>query len=234
MPTAGDSAISTVLPDGEVLVVGTDNNELYDPATGTWAVTGSMIVSRIGETLILLPDGKVLAAGGGPSAGSGVLSSAELYNPATAKWARTGSMNTARAGQTANLLNNGDVLVTSGTLTSFSELYHPATGQWSASGGAGGCSSGDGCLNSTATLLGDGDVLVAGGLIGSPSNPRTTAGAILYDPATNAWTTTGSMTTPRELQTANLLTDGQVLVFGGEDFANHRVTRLASAELYTP
>jgi hypothetical protein len=247
MNTARAGPTATLLPDGKVLVAGgtgagtgfsvLSSAELYNPATGTWAVTGSMNTGRVAQSATLLDNGTVLVAGGYNAKASAV-TSAELYNPATGKWALTGSMNIARHGQQATLLPNGDVLVTAGTLavtlTSFSELYNPATGQWSASGGLGGCNATDGCLYSTAILLGDGDVLVAGGLIGSPSNPRATAAAILYDPATNAWTTTGSMTTRRDLQTANLLTDGQVLVAGGEDFASHKVTLLASAELYTP
>jgi hypothetical protein len=74
----------------------------------------------------------------------------------------------------------------------------------------------------------------AGGFIGLYSNPSTTTSAMLYNPATNAWTTTGAMSGNRENQTANLLPDGQVLVAGGTSFANHRPTFLASAELYTP
>jgi N-acetylneuraminic acid mutarotase len=247
MNDAREGQTATLLRDGEVLVAGgapagttfsvLSSAELYNPATGTWALTGSMNAGRVGQSATLLDNGTVLVAGGYNAKASAV-TSAELYNPATGKWALTGSMTFPREGQQANLLNNGDVLVTAGTIaitnSSFSELYNPATGQWSVSGGAGGCNSGDGCLYSTATLLGDGDVLIAGGLTGTPSNPRSTAAAILYDPATNAWTTTGSMTIPRDLQTANLLTDGQVLVAGGEDFASHKVTLLASAELYTP
>jgi len=49
---------------------------LYDPATGSWSVTGSMNDPRLGCTLTLLPDGQVLAAGG-----DGGTNSAELYVP---------------------------------------------------------------------------------------------------------------------------------------------------------
>jgi hypothetical protein len=130
------------------------------------------------------------------------------------------------------------VLVTAGISSSgpFSELYNPATGQWSAAtGGLNACSSVSDCrFGSSATLLGTGEVLVAGGLTGTSSNPSSTASAMLYDPATNAWTSTGSMPTGRVDQTTNLLTDGQVLVAGGESFAKHARTLLASAELYTP
>ena len=56
--------------------------ELYDPASGTWTATGSLVTARDNHTATLLPNGKVLVAGGinGPSLH---LSSAELYDPAT-------------------------------------------------------------------------------------------------------------------------------------------------------
>jgi len=89
-------------------------------------------------------------------------------------------------------------------------------------------------FRSSAALLGTGEVLVAGGLTGTSSNPGSTTSAMLYDPATNAWTTTGSLNTGRIDQTENLLADGQVLAAGGESFGAHARTLLASAELYTP
>ncbi len=77
---------ATVLPDGTVLVTGGtrggggDNNgfndldpgqpvheaELWDPATGTWTTMASESVDRCSHaTAVLLPDGRVLSAGGG-------------------------------------------------------------------------------------------------------------------------------------------------------------------------
>src|SRR5262249_12374405 len=57
--------------NGKVLVAGGINfsntlssAELYDPATGLWTATGSMTTVRVGHTATLLPNGKVLVAGG--------------------------------------------------------------------------------------------------------------------------------------------------------------------------
>jgi WD40 repeat protein len=87
---------ATLLPDGRVLVAGgaggADTSapdqlasaELYDPASGTWSATASMVAERSSHTATLLPDGRVLvASGNGLEIGIGgvVLASAELYDP---------------------------------------------------------------------------------------------------------------------------------------------------------
>ena len=248
MHAARQGQTATLLSDGKVLVAGGLGNattfsplssvELYNPATGQWTTTGSMTTGRWLQSATLLNNGTVLVAGGDNASGSPV-TSAELYNPATGTWARTGSMSTAREGQDATLLPGGDALVTAGVEGAsglFAERYNPAAGQWSAAtGGLAACSIITACrIHSSATLLGDGEVLVAGGITGQNSHSGSTATVILYDPAANAWTSTGSMNTARDLQTSNLLANGQVLVAGGTHFANHVPTFLASAELYTP
>src|SRR6202022_3250394 len=131
-------------------------------------------------------------------------------------WTPTGSMTTARTGHTATLLANGEVLVAgggnaTGSLTS-AELYNPATGKWTVSGSMATARG-----SHTATLLPNGEVLVAGGVSNgsSPWAPSCTATAELYNPFTGQWTTTGSMTKPRDSHTATLLNDGSVLVAGG-------------------
>src|ERR1700683_3382482 len=96
-------------------------------STGTFAPTGSMTIARSGHTATLLPNGKVLIAGG--YTGSVQLASAELYDPGT--FAPTGDMTTPRAGNTAVLLPNGKVLIAGGLSA---ELYDPSTGTFTATG----------------------------------------------------------------------------------------------------
>ncbi len=52
--------------------------ELYDPASGTWTATGSLATARYRHTATLLPNGKVLVAGGDDNSAVD-LASAELY-----------------------------------------------------------------------------------------------------------------------------------------------------------
>ncbi len=157
-------------------------------------------------------------------------------SPSPGPWALTGSMHSIRAGHTATLLPNGQVLVAGGYTDFYAaaalasaELYTPATGKWTATG-----SMNIARIDATATLLNDSQVLVAGGADatitpGTSSSPL--ASAELFNPATGAWTTTGSMNTSRLNQTATLLNNGQVLVAGGVDTSD---LPIASAELFTP
>ena len=72
---------------------------------GEWSLTGSMTTGRNAHTMTLLPDGRVLVAGG--TSGGQALSSAEVYDPTTGVWTQTGSMNAPREAHTATLLPNG-------------------------------------------------------------------------------------------------------------------------------
>src|SRR5439155_1004256 len=100
--------------------------EIFDPATGTWTLTQPLPGPRSEHTATLLPNGKVLIAGG--TDGTNSLSSALLYDPASGAWATTASLLAARAGHGMTLLANGQVLVMGGNdinnfVTSKAELY---------------------------------------------------------------------------------------------------------------
>jgi hypothetical protein len=220
---------ATLLPNGEVLVAGGNNEgldvastELYDPALGTWTATGSLATARYGHTATLLPNGKVLVAGG---FGGGAAASAELYDPASGTWSVTGSLGAARYGHTATLLPNGKVLVTGGSSSSgalaSAEVYDPASGTWTATS-----SLATARASHTATLLPNGKVLVAGGANGS----GYLASAEVYDPASGTWSATGSLATARYVHSATLLPYGTVLVAGGYN----STSAATSVEVYNP
>lgn len=149
-------------------------------------------------------------------------------------WTSTGTMKEAREDQTATLLQNSQVLVAGGfdgsNELATAELYDLAMGKWSATGSMNTARDGH-----TATLLQNGQVLVAGGFnTASDGSFNYLSSAELYNPATGAWTVTGSMSTAREAHTATLLPNGEVLVAGGEAFINGSPVIFSSAELYNP
>lgn len=155
--------------------------------------------------------------------------------PAAVNFKSTGSMIVARSGHTATLLLDGNVLVVGGcdlfggdycSPYASSELYDPARGVFTAAG-----SMRTGRVSHTAVLLSDGKVLIAGGW-GWNSSGDPDASAELYDPVTQSFSPTGSMTTSRVWHTATLLTSGKVLIAGGK--ATAAGPALASAELYDP
>jgi WD40 repeat protein len=205
---------ATLLPGGKVLIVGgnldsgagfhvTRTAMLYDSATNSSVYTGNLGTARAFHTATLLPNGKVLVAGGGTN-------TAELFNPATGIWTPTGSLDPAQVVDTATLLPNGKVLVVGGTNA---EVYNQASGTWSPAGNP--------AASGSATLLPNGKVLVVGTIYGQSG--LYTPSAELYDPADGTWSTAGSPAVPRSGHTATLLSNGKVLIAGG--FYN-------SAELY--
>lgn len=238
MNTAGGGAM-TALQSGQVLVNAADV-ELYNPGTGTWTVTASMNMPRSGFSQTLLPNGKVLVAGGQEKTCTtppcAILSSAELYDPSTGTWSATGSMSTARDGHTATLLANGLVLVAGGgsgsavgTVAS-AELYNAATGKWTNTGS----------MNTArafhfAVLLPSGQALVLFG-----SNDFTGTGLVtsteLYDPAAGTWSVNGSTRATAQFAfRVTLLNTGKVLIAGGANCVYPRpCVEVSAAELYDP
>src|SRR6266516_744145 len=204
-------------------------------ATPGWTYTGSLNAIRRGHTATLLPNGKVLVAGGFVDVD--LLSdtrTAELYDPATGTWSNTGNLNSGRIWHTATLLANGKVLVAGGAdcvkgcgPNTSAELYDPATGTWSKTGDLNASHSGH-----TATLLQDGKVLIAGG--GFPSLTALSVGE-LYDPGSGTWSNTGSLNTSRSCHTATLLQNDKVLIAGGfSSCSSFHCSTLNTVELYDP
>jgi len=219
---------ATLLPGGKVLIVGGGSGgafqataELYDPATGIFTATANAPgAARAGHSATLLGNGKVLIVGGRTAS---FLSSAELYDPALGTFTPTGGMALPRAFHTATLLASGKVLVVGGAATSIAEIYDPATGTFATTMG----NLGTGRSSHSAALLPTGKVLIAGGSgQGSPAPLLSTAE--LYDPVSDAFTSTGSLNGVRKLHMATTLGTGKVLVLGGYS----GVSFLASAELY--
>jgi galactose oxidase-like protein len=204
---------------------------------GTWAVTGKLNVSRNGHTATLLPNGKVLAAGGLTNTANGriiytTLNSAELYDPTTGKWSYTGNLMQPRELHAATLLQDGQVLVAGGfdvqnnlgslAYLNSAELFDPATGQWRPTGSFNTITG-----HPNTVLLADGRVLAVG--TSTPGAPSRIYEAELYDPATGTWSsTTAPLTLGPYFASLTRLANGKVLGLGGDFPA------VKSAELYDP
>lgn len=212
----GEHAAASLL-DGRVLVVGglgfsgggairLASTEIYDPATATWTVTGTMGTARRTPIALTLRDGRVLIIGG-----DATIVSCEIFDPATGSFSATGALTASRGDPAAVVLNDGRVLVAGGSLasgayTSSAEIWDPATGIWSPTGSMIAARA-----RVSTKLLMNGKVLVAGGN-SSVSFPRP---AELYDPATATFTATGDLNIARTGAGAVLLDDGNIIVTGG-------------------
>jgi N-acetylneuraminic acid mutarotase len=188
----------------------------------------NLSTARALHTATLLSNGLVLVAGGVSSreGNSDVLASAELYEPQTGHWHATGSLQTARSRHTATLLHDGRVLVVGGDFGGASaELYDPVTEIFTSTG-----SLSVQRIGHTATLLPNGQVLVAGGML-DYGTPTGLASAELYDPNTGIWHPAGDLLLGRHDHTATLLGNGQILVAGGNTYADDQTN---SAELFNP
>jgi len=114
---------ATLLADGHVLLSGGFQDarpssplataELYDPATGHWTPTGSMQGPRGNHSSTLLPNGKVLIAGGVDDTFNSV-ATAECFDPTHGVFAAIASMPSKRDSHAVTLLPDGTLMLIGG------------------------------------------------------------------------------------------------------------------------
>jgi hypothetical protein len=261
MVTAQIGSTATLLSNGKVLIAGgvtswccqpatIANPEVYDPATGTFTLTGAFQSPGDGiyviggpnvSAAIRLLDGRVLFAGEPDS---------ELYDPVSNSFSLTGTMTTPCffggsplyiAGRTATLLANGKVLVTGGEQEDCgrfanAELYDLATETFTATATMTRVRD-----NHRATLLANGTALITGGESEDCDSSGCTfsgteASSEIYDPFIGTFAAAGNMTARRAGHTSTMLNDGTVLITGGYCYTGigGYCGTFASAEIYTP
>jgi hypothetical protein len=232
---------ATLLSNGEVLVTGGQTvtripngalfkeaatAEIYDPATGQWRLTGAMNQPRASHAATLLPNGKVLATGGGTNSVIR-LSSAELYDPKTEQWTNASSMKSVRGLHTATLLTNGLVLIAGGwdenhNFRFDAELYNPVLDKWRMTGSMPFKAR----FFYASTLLTNGQVLLTAtrGIYAWEITNTWEVSQILYDPADEQWKALGPRR-PHFVSSTNLDRTLTILPESGSRF-------LASEEVY--
>ena len=251
MRTRRTNHTATLLPDGQVLIAGgqvTDNDgdgsnsaELYDPQTQVFTSLSSAMVSpRGGHAAVLLPNGKVLLAGGFNAGNGTLVSDAELFDPVTRTFSTTrGRMVAVYTGMAATLMPNGMVLLAGGSdhFVAFktAQLYDPATQTFSALANTMTARRG----GHGAALLPNGKVLLMGGGFSDSDLSAATIHdtAEVFDPATQTFTAiTARMSVPRFYSRAVLLGDGTVAVIGGgtKNATSTSWTVYDSIEIFTP
>jgi len=193
-------------------------------AADYFSAAPSMPDSRAGAMVANLPGGNVLVAGG--YNGSARLATAMVFNPSAGTYTATGSMNATRQSAAVAPLPDGRVLIAGGLSNSLArlssaEIYDPSSGTFSSIPATMSTPR-----QSPATVpLPGGKVLIAGGFGGSGD----LSSAEIFDPVTESFSPTGSMSGTRNGAMGAPLPDGRALVAGGT-----RVMPLATAEIYDP
>ncbi|MBL8611703.1 MAG: hypothetical protein JNL38_30450 [Myxococcales bacterium] len=236
VPRSGHSL--TALPGGGAIVIGGFTGDdvsasaaIFDPKSG-WRAVASMASPRSHHGAGLLPDGRVIVAGGEKCCVAlpyEALRTTEIYDPVADSWSPGPALGAARYDHTLDALPDGRVLVTGGASLFFEdgllgsvEVLDAARTTWSLLG-----SMREPRTLHRSTPLPNGKVLITG------TSAKTFAPASVtltetVDPGRGVIAGAGDTREYRTGHSATLLADGRVLVAGGGGFA----PPLRTAELF--
>jgi hypothetical protein len=193
---------------------------VFSQATNTTSAKATMNVSRFKHSATLLPNGRVLVAGGGTAA-------CEIYDPVLNIWINIASMNQSRTAHIAVLLNNGKVLVAGGGHNS-AEVFDYLAGTWTVVATPSADRS-----HAQAVVLGDGRVFVSGGYTTFPTALNTTE---IYNYHNDTWTSGPTMSSGRfyhqAINVPHLGPSGHVYITGGS--TNGTSNSLNTVDVYNP
>jgi hypothetical protein len=249
---------ATLLGDGRVFVMGGDNlvehqsgvphafydssvptlPEVYDPVTNVWTgLTGARLNSPWYPFIFQLTDGRVLDAG--PDTVTRTITpgvwtwqnlntdspfdgmSAVMYRPDKVM----------KSGAWADPDFKGSLLYAAHARTGVLDMTQPAP-SWRETAPMSYARS-----YQNLTLLPDGTVFTSGGMATSDGVDLSQAvlPTEIWDPATEKWATTASMSVGREYHsTALLLPDGRVLMAGGGQLPGSPATDQYNAQIFSP
>jgi len=213
--------------------------EIWEPKSRTWRRAGRLHQARCCHTATLLRDGRVLVVAGLVSFACLTedekppcyksIDSVEIWDPRTGRFTAAAPLgdNNDRAAHTATLLQDGRVLIAGGAGSAPNDsdgdsnvvdlVWDPSVGAWQP------IEPGAFRVYHTATLLPDGRVVAIGGTHDAcgccavlPGSGPFMSNIKLFDPAMNRWRAVGESLVPRDRHGAAVLSDGSVLVIGGE------------------
>lgn len=191
---------ATLLQDGRVLVSGgisvestgvlrVADAELFDPLTNTWSPGGHMAEPTAFATAAVLPDGRVIVAGGSAMTDGNypIVARVELYDPATNLWQPAPSMSRPRSWGAGGVTADGRFVMAAGitqdgvtvTLESSAEAYDPITNSWTMI---------DNLFSArfyVASAVVNGELLLAGGAATTDVGVLLTSGEVFTSVANN-------------------------------------------------
>jgi hypothetical protein len=224
---------------GKVLIMGGElppfTAELYDPSTGKFTAHGTADAPGYRpNATTALDDGRLLFSGvpdGTSSNGTLHATRCYVYDPATESFTETGAFGRSRPDHTATKLGDGRVLVVGGHHSDpigSAEIWDPSTGEWTAS---------DARLTTPrsrhmAARLGGGLVVIAGGNTTSQTIGDQTDDVEVYDPEDDRFfAAEGTLQEPLIFAAARALSDGRVMILGGQtNGINHAAVDFVAEE----
>jgi len=234
IPTGRVLAAAGVVNDTLYVLGGTDFGgtmfatvEAYNPGNNSWVRRAPMPAPRYGQAVAGV-NGILYAVGGWDGGRLGRVSDLWAYNPTTDVWSLKSPMRTARM-SLAIAEVNGTLYAIGGELNGNSvvgtvEAYNPATDTWTTR-----ASMPTPRLGLAAATV-NGIIYAVGGATeaGFQSTHSFLSTVEAYDPATDAWTTTTPMPTPRSFLGTGVIND--TLYAAGGTIRN---TGLATMEAFT-
>lgn len=178
-----------------------------------WKQVGALPFIIDQNSMIKLPDGRVLSVGGNTA--GGCVADCALYDPATRVWEAVDSLPVAKENSMLVVLDDGQVLAAGGDTGGYANptancvIFNPVTKQWTATG-----SLAIARFNSGVYKLPNGQVLVAGGTITNLEGSTDTCE--LYDPALGTWSSAASMSSDHAMANYAMMGDTAIII-GGKD-----------------
>jgi hypothetical protein len=221
--TSANSSVITVTTNAcpKIYVIGGWNgtrlttNEVYDPATNTWATKASMPTARSEAACSAVNNVIYVIAGtnGAP------LNTNEAYDPSTNTWTSKANKPTLCDGPAYSAVNNVIYVIGgyNGSYLNTNEAYDPATNTWTSKANMP-------TARRYATASPVNNIIY---VIGGANGPFLSTNEA-YDPATNTWTTKANMPTARSLSASSAV-NNVIYVIGG-----YNGSYLSTNEAYDP